>query len=167
MGERMVGEAEAAGREGLAWLLGVASLRREALSRVAQVMAWVQAVEVQRGEARDEAAAAEARCDELELELNRARYEVKVSGQIQDEMKHLAQKLEQSRKDAHAEAAALRAEVERLRDGVVAERAACIEVARGCFDLLGGYTGGEDDARLLSAFHHGVRTVVRSLGGEK
>jgi len=66
---RMIGEAEATGREGLAWLLGVASLRREALSRVAQVHAWVAAVEVQRGEARDEAAERAVRIDELEIEV--------------------------------------------------------------------------------------------------
>jgi hypothetical protein len=65
----MIGEAEATGREGLAWLLGVASLRREALSRVAQVHAWVAAVEVQRGEARDEAAERAVRIDELEIEV--------------------------------------------------------------------------------------------------
>ena len=79
MAERLVREVEVAGREGLAGLLGVASLRREALSRVAQVQAWVSAVEVQRGEARDEAAAAEARCDELELDLSVLRAELAVA----------------------------------------------------------------------------------------
>ena len=79
MAERLVREVEVAGREGLAWLLGVASLRREALSRVAQVLAWVSAVETQRGEARDAAAAAEARCDELELDLSVLRAELAVA----------------------------------------------------------------------------------------
>jgi hypothetical protein len=64
MGERSVSAAEARGREGLAWLTGVASLRRDTALMARQVLAWVQAVETQRGEARDEASAAEARCDE-------------------------------------------------------------------------------------------------------
>lgn len=79
MGERMVGGAEVRGREGLAWLAGVASLRRDTPLMVRQVLAWVQAVEVQRGEARDEAAAAEARCDELELEASVLRAELAVA----------------------------------------------------------------------------------------
>ena len=69
MAERMVGEAEAVGREGLAWLLGVASLRRESRAAELAVRAWVAAVEVQRGEARDEAAELAARVQELEIEV--------------------------------------------------------------------------------------------------
>jgi hypothetical protein len=166
MGKRMVGEAEATGREGLAWLLGVASLRRESRAAELAVRAWVAAVEVQRGEARDEAAAAEARCDELELQVTRLRSDTKMSADMMDEVRRAAEKLVQREQAAQAEVAALRVEVERLRSGVADERAACIREARGCFDLLGGYSGGGDDERLLSAFHHGVRTVVRTLGGE-
>jgi uncharacterized protein YceH (UPF0502 family) len=69
MGKRMVGEAEATGREGLAWLIGVASLRRESRAAELAVRAWVAAVEVQRGEARDEAAERAVRIDELEIEV--------------------------------------------------------------------------------------------------
>ena len=69
MGKRMVGEAEAVGREGLAWLLGVASLRRESRAAELAVRAWVAAVEVQRGEARDEVAELKLRVDELEIEV--------------------------------------------------------------------------------------------------
>lgn len=79
MAERLVSGAEASGREGLAWLMGVASLRRESRAAELAVRAWVQAVEVQRGEARDSAALAEARCDELELDLSVLRAELAVA----------------------------------------------------------------------------------------
>ena len=79
MGERSVSAAEARGHEGLAWLTGVASLRRDTALMARQVLAWVQAVETQRGEARDEASAAEARCDELELDLSVLRAELAVA----------------------------------------------------------------------------------------
>ena len=115
MGERLVREVEAAGREGLAWLLGVASLRREALSRVAQVHAWVAAVETQRGEARDEAAAAEARCDELEQQVAWLRDDMRGSRDLMEEVRRAAEKLAKLEQEAQAEAATLRAEVERLR----------------------------------------------------
>ena len=122
MGERMVGGAEVRGREGLAWLAGVASLRRDTPLMVRQVLAWVQAVEVQRGEARDEAAAAEARCDELEQQVAQLRDQVARLREVDrekidsmEEVKRVAEKLVKREQAAQAEAAALRAEVERLR----------------------------------------------------
>lgn len=93
MGERMVGGAEVRGREGLAWLAGVASLRRDTPLMVRQVLAWVQAVEVQRGEARDEAAAAEARCDELEQELLRVQAALSGSEWARNEAQQVVERL--------------------------------------------------------------------------
>jgi chromosome segregation ATPase len=122
MGERSVSAAEARGREGLAWLTGVASLRRDTALMARQVLAWVQAVETQRGEARDEASAAEARCDELEQELLRvqgalqssewARHEAQQTVERQSNvMAEVSHQLDMSK----AEVATLRAEVAALR----------------------------------------------------
>jgi hypothetical protein len=48
------------------------------------------------------------------------------------------------------------------------ERERCIALVSGCTDYLGGYTG-PNDAPLLDAFHHGMKTclnVLRAPGGD-
>jgi Lar family restriction alleviation protein len=46
-------------------------------------------------------------------------------------------------------------------DAVQRERDRCLAVARGCFDMMGGYND-----TFLPVFHHGIQTVVNALSDD-